>query len=130
MYQRKSLRRKLVQIIQNENVCYCLENRHIGSLTDTWLLVTFKKRLFSFLVISEMVSILASQGKVSNGVAFYWRRKLWNITVRIALQWFQGSSFSSVYINSSVIRQKGLSQNGCFKKIKHAKFSEKRTFTT
>ena len=28
---------------------------------------------------------------------------------------------------SSVIRQKGQSQNGCFKKTKHAKFSEKRT---
>ena len=32
--------------------------------------------------------------------------------------------------NSSVIRQKGESQNGCFKKIKHAKFSKKRTFLT
>ena len=28
---------------------------------------------------------------------------------------------------SSVIRQKRESQNGCFKKTKHAKFSEKRT---
>ena len=27
--------------------------------------------------------------------------------------------------NSSVIRQKGKSQNGCFKKTKHVKFSEK-----
>ena len=32
--------------------------------------------------------------------------------------------------NSSVIRQKGESQNECFKKTKHAKFSEKRTFLT
>ena len=31
---------------------------------------------------------------------------------------------------SSVIRQKGESENGCFKKTKHAKFSEKRTFLT
>ena len=31
---------------------------------------------------------------------------------------------------TSVIRQKGESQNGCFKKTKHAKFSEKRTFLT
>ena len=29
---------------------------------------------------------------------------------------------------SSVIRQKSESQNGCFKKTKHVKFSEKRTF--
>ena len=31
---------------------------------------------------------------------------------------------------SSVIRQKGEYQNGCFKKTKHAKFSDKRTFLT
>ena len=33
-------------------------------------------------------------------------------------------------VNSSVIRQKGESQNGCFKNTKHAKFSEKQTFLT
>ena len=32
--------------------------------------------------------------------------------------------------NSSVIRQKGESQIECFKKTKHVKFSEKRTFLT
>ena len=32
--------------------------------------------------------------------------------------------------NSLVIKQKGESQNGCFKKTKPAKFSEKRTFLT
>ena len=31
---------------------------------------------------------------------------------------------------SSVIGQKGESQNGCFKKTKHVKFPEKRTFLT
>ena len=31
---------------------------------------------------------------------------------------------------SSAIRQKCESQNGCYKKIKHAKFPEKRTFLT
>ena len=31
---------------------------------------------------------------------------------------------------SSVIRQKGETQNGCFKKTRHATFSEKRTFFT
>ena len=30
---------------------------------------------------------------------------------------------------SSVISQKGESQNGCFKKTKNGKFSEKQTFT-
>ena len=34
------------------------------------------------------------------------------------------------YSNWSVIRQKSESQNGCYKKTKPAKFSEKRTFLT
>ena len=33
-------------------------------------------------------------------------------------------------LSSSGIRQKGESQNGCFKKTKHAKMSEKQTFLT
>ena len=37
-------------------------------------------------------------------------------------------SSSTFIIISSVITQKGESQNGCFKKRKHAKFSKKRTF--
>ena len=32
--------------------------------------------------------------------------------------------------NTSVIRQKGESQNECFKETKHAKFSEKQLFPT
>ena len=37
-------------------------------------------------------------------------------------------TFSNSEEISSVIRQKGESQNGCFKKVKHAKISEKETF--
>ena len=36
----------------------------------------------------------------------------------------------TLWVESSVIRQKGESLNGCFKKIKQTKFSEKRTFRT
>ena len=36
----------------------------------------------------------------------------------------------TLYLISSVIRQKGESQNGCFKKTKHAKCLEKRTSLT
>ena len=39
-------------------------------------------------------------------------------------------AYNSNLHNSSVIRQKGESQNGCFKKTKHAKFSEKQLFPT
>ena len=35
-----------------------------------------------------------------------------------------------IHVSSPVIMQKGESQNGCFKKTKHAKFSEKQTFLT
>ena len=44
----------------------------------------------------------------------------------------ENQGFSDVYrrYRTSVIRQKGESQNGCFKKAKHGKFSEKRTFLT
>ena len=42
-------------------------------------------------------------------------------------------NFSSPHIHerdSSVIGQKGASQNGCYEKTKRAKFSEKQTFLT
>ena len=35
-----------------------------------------------------------------------------------------------LWINALVIRQKGESENGCYKKTKHVKFSEKRKFFT
>ena len=43
----------------------------------------------------------------------------------------KSSQFEShQYHASSLIREKGKSQNGLFKKTKHAKFSEKRAFLT
>ena len=39
-------------------------------------------------------------------------------------------TISVLHISTSVIRQKGESQNGGNKKAKHAKFSDKRTFLT
>ena len=44
---------------------------------------------------------------------------LWDITYQRLIQ-----------SDLSVIRQRGESENSCFKKTKHAKFSEKRTFPT
>ena len=54
---------------------------------------------------------------------------------------YQSTNFFFFFLNNlskyiwmipylSVIRQKGESQNGCYKKTKHIKFSEKRTFLT
>ena len=44
--------------------------------------------------------------------------------------WITKKNDTVAICNSSVIRQKGESQNGCFKKAKHAKISEKQTFLT
>ena len=41
---------------------------------------------------------------------------------------FDGMRFPK--LTSLVIRQKGKSPNGCFKKAKHVKLSEKQTFPT
>ena len=48
----------------------------------------------------------------------------WSFTESVELK------YTIDYINKSAIRQKGEPQTGCFKKTKHAKFSEKRTFLT
>ena len=41
---------------------------------------------------------------------------------------FNDPGKAQLFDTSSVIRQKGESQNGCFNKTKHVKFYEKRTF--
>ena len=38
--------------------------------------------------------------------------------------------YLQLFCNSSTIRRKGETQNGCYKKIKHTKFSERQTFLT
>ena len=43
---------------------------------------------------------------------------------------FQESLIKRQVLKSSAIRQKGESQNGCYKKTNRAKFFEKRTFLT
>ena len=66
-----------------------------------------------------------------------------NVLSSSSLHWHSGISLHKYYLiekpanvancygcNALVIRQKGESQNGSFKKTKHAKFSEKRTFFT
>ena len=40
------------------------------------------------------------------------------------------TNIRTLFDKSPVIRQKGESKNGCFKKTKHAKFPDKRTFLT
>ena len=44
LYQRKSLRRKSPQNIHNQNVCYCLENRHNGNFDQRMTLIFISKR--------------------------------------------------------------------------------------
>ena len=53
-----------------------------------------------------------------------------NSFVVYAISFKHVNCFASVNLFSLAIRQKDESQNGCFKKTKQAKFSEKRTFLT
>ena len=50
--------------------------------------------------------------------------------IYLILQWFDDLFDNLLFLNSSVIRQQSESQNGCFNKTKHVKFSKKRTFLT
>ena len=55
----------------------------------------------------------------------------WNFYVSLRLSWYVCNILPrNAEVNSSVIRQKDESQNGCFKKTKHVKFPEKQTFLT
>ena len=54
--------------------------------------------------------------------------KIWNYLSEDVKDLITHSKFT--YFITSGIRQKGESQNGCFKKAKHAKISEKQTFLT
>ena len=49
LYQRKLLRRKLPQSIHNENLCYCLENRHSGNFDRRMTPIYISKKSFQFL---------------------------------------------------------------------------------
>ena len=75
--------------------------------TDTFLGVYFYVISFSILQIHV------------SKIFFWWKR--WSSCKRLILL---------VPLISLVIRQKGEWQNVCFKKTKHTKFSEKRTFLT
>ena len=64
-----------------------------------------------------------------NAVVFLEYRKIFKNS--LFSDYFCQWSFHNIFNHiSPVMRQKGESQNGCFRKIKHAKFSEKQTFLT
>ena len=49
---------------------------------------------------------------------------------KVLFEWFENNLLKSNADKSSVIRQKGESENGCYKNTKHDKFFERRTFLT
>ena len=67
--------------------------------------------------------------KNSQENTFSWPLFLQNTLGSASLYHLVRALFLDLY-SSSLKGQKGRSQNGCFKKTKHAKFSEKRTFLT
>ena len=60
-------------------------------------------------------------------VALFQKDQVSSINSLISMEHLKKKKVSFLSFSSSIIRQKGESQNGCFKKTKHAKFSEKRT---
>ena len=72
----------------------------------------------------------AVTGCMTERASMYFSRKLanWAKTPSLTSLLLNFSKF--IYDTSSAIRQKGGSQNRCYKKAKKAKFSEKRTFLT
>ena len=61
---------------------------------------------------------------------FYFLRRLCNDQAPLIQLLYISSQKNMQAKHSSVIRQKSKSQNECFKKTKHVKFSKKRTFPT
>ena len=60
---------------------------------------------------------------------FLWRKTLFAKMWTVSLFIFFYLKITEVFNKLPVIRVKEESQNGCHKKTKHAKFSEKRTFS-
>ena len=69
-------------------------------------------------------SEIADHVLTARNLSFILSKNDWQMSV------FYLWSFLRLYINLLVIWQKDESQNGCFKKTKYAKFSEKRTLRT
>ena len=81
-----------------------------------------------FLIIMAILKKLKEQKKSASDLCFSSVKILgWCAT---SLKHFIFEWLHLLSCNLSVIKQKGESQNGCFKKTKHAKFSEKRIFLT
>ena len=85
-------------------------------------------RRFSSLVLIVLVKITRHYNHKNFDTVFY-MEVFYPASIKYKIKqnwWRPGRQLHS----SSVIRQKGESQNRCFKKTKHTKFSEKQTFLT
>ena len=94
--------------------------------TSGWLLLYYSNSKRHILSIME--KIIAFENVLLRKL-----HKLKEYEFRMTLlgTWNQNTESAKIhFINLSVIKQKGKSENRCFKKTKHAKYSEKRTFLT
>ena len=92
-----------------------------------WIFISLFDDLVMFLGKSEVIFSFSGMKQVFI-IEMY-------LNVRIISQAFRqydnsGKNILNVNESTSVIRQKGESQNGCYKKTRRAKFFEKRTFLT
>ena len=90
---------------------------------------------------SDYASDFSLLNLILNSFSSTWDFMAYTLTLNITTSLLYGCSFYVLVLvlfitifftiySSLVIRQKSESQNGCFKKTKQAKFSEKRTFLT
>ena len=105
------------QLLKKKNYIFCI----------AWLFFVFPIA-FGWWLVSRLVgAVVLRKTKKTSFLEFL--TNLWMAYFYVKHFATQGLSILHSY-NSSVIRQKGQSQNGCFKKTKHVNSSEKRIFLT
>ena len=88
----------------------------VKSCRQIWRLKVLRKHIFACLF------------SVYNTISLSRHEQVWLMKLRFERYFFHHRT--QQWEKSSVIRQKGESQSGCFKMAKHAKISEKQTFLT
>ena len=99
-----------------------LKNILFGIMLDYHIITHEKKKERKIVTFGLLVVILTEFQFV---ILMYLILLTFKSNVKYSGCKYQFGKIAQLPLVSSVIRQKGKSQNGCFKKTKHAKFSEK-----
>ena len=120
------IRKVLIEtdIINSDASIIACESMNLNELIWTWTSKMITHKTIE-LVITKSAHCAISLSAVSNHLL---RNSNINVTLTVQTNYDKKRWRKNFIDNSSVIRQKGESQNGSFKKTKHTKFSEKWTF--